>query len=122
MNSGQTWHTDLPGRDPSQAKELAVESPTLHMCCVHWEPTRCLRVPGKHWVGHEPGQVLLLLVEDKLIVVTRVALVESERHCLEFLLALEWVEVYIEDARTGSVLAAVLKISLRTSGWSSCYH
>ena len=105
------------------------------MCCVHRESTGSLRVPcekifkdnlerkwifcppGKQRVGHEPGQVLLLLVEHHLVVVTRVAFVQGKRHCFVLLLALQGVEVDVEDSGPRSVLAAALVISLGTSGW-----
>ena len=41
--------------------------------------------PCEHGVGHEPWQVLLLLVEHELEVVAGVALVQRQRHRLELL-------------------------------------
>ena len=55
--------------------------------------------PCEHGVGHEPWQVLLLLVEHELEVVAGVALVQRQRHRLELLLALQGVQVHVEDAR-----------------------
>ena len=60
--------------------------------------------PCEHGVGHEPWQILLLLVEDKLEVVAGVALVQRQRHRLELLLALQGVQVHVEDARPEKLL------------------
>ena len=55
--------------------------------------------PCEHGVGHEPWQILLLLVEDELEVVAGVALVQGQSHCLKLLLALQGVQVHVKDAR-----------------------
>ena len=116
QGGGSTWRKDPFHRGPSQSQGIHCKAPNPHhgLCslgiywvplntCAKWVIIFSLRKysspPCEHGVGHEPWQVLLLLVEHELEVVAWVALMQRQRHRLELLLALQGVQVHVEDAR-----------------------
>ena len=118
---GSTWRKDRFHRGPSQSQGIHCKAPNPHhgLCslgiywvplntCAKWVIIFSLRKysspPCEQGVGHEPWQILLLLVEHELEVVAGVALVQRQRHRLELLLALQGVQVHVEDARPEKLL------------------